>query len=177
MACAYIGIGSNKGKRIKNAKEALGHIREEMRVERVSSFYLTEPIEVYPVREGFSNGVNGKWFVNCVLQVTTNQEPRELLRTLLKIEGKMGRIRIKEKKISRIIDLDLLLYEEKIIKEKELTLPHPLLHKRRFVLAPLSEINPDVYHPLLKKPVKEILATLTDNHAVEKILRYEDMCS
>ena len=166
MACAYIGIGSNKGKRIENAKEALARIREEMRVEKVSSFYLTEPIKV-----------KGEWFVNCVLEVTTNQEPRELLRTLLKIEGKMGRIRIKEKKISRIIDLDLLLYEEKIIKEKELTLPHPLLHKRRFVLAPLTEINPDVYHPLFKKPIKEILAALTDNHAVEKILGPQDVCS
>lgn len=166
MACAYIGIGSNKGKRIKNAKEALDRIREEMRVEKVSSFYFTEPIKV-----------KGEWFVNCVLEVTTNQEPRELLRTLLKIEGRMGRRRTKEKKISRIIDLDLLLYEEKIIKEKELTLPHPLLHKRRFVLAPLTEINPEVYHPLLKKPIKEILAALTDNHAVEKILGHQDVCS
>ncbi|GAI50233.1 unnamed protein product, partial [marine sediment metagenome] len=66
MACAYIGIGSNKGKRIKNAKEALGRIKEEMRVEKVSSFYLTEPMKV-----------KGEWFVNCVLEVTTNQEPRE----------------------------------------------------------------------------------------------------
>ncbi len=166
MACAYIGIGSNKGNRIKNAKVALAHIREEMRVEKVSSFYLTEPIEI-----------KGECFINCVLEVITNQEPRKLLRTLLKIEGKMGRIRIKEKKRSRIIDLDLLLYEEKIIKEKELTLPHPLLHKRRFVLTPLTEINPDAYHPLLKKPVKEILAALADNHAVEKILGHQDMCS
>ncbi len=164
MASAYIAIGSNKGNRIKNAKEALRRIRQRIRVEKVSSFYLTEPIEV-----------KGEWFVNCVLEVTTNQEPRELLRTLLRIEGKMGRTRIKEKKISRIIDLDLLLYEERIIKGKELTLPHPLLHKRKFVLAPLTEINPDAYHPLLKKTVKEILAASTDNHAVERILRYEDV--
>ena len=166
MACAYIGIGSNKGNRIKNTKEALGRIREEMRIEKVSSFYLTEPIEV-----------KGKWFVNCVLEVITNQGPRKLIRTLLKIEEKMGRTRIKEKKTSRIIDLDLLLYEGKIIREKALTLPHPFLHKRRFVLVPLVEINPDIYHPLLKKSVKEILGALTDNHVVEKILGHQDMRS
>jgi len=159
MACAYIGIGSNKGKRIKNVREALDCIKKKMKIERISSLYLTEPIEV-----------KGEWFVNCALEVMTNKEPMQLLRTLLKIEEKMGRIRIKEKKISRIIDLDLLLYEEKILKEKELVLPHPSLHKRRFVLIPLNEINPDIYHPLLKKPVKEILASLTDNHVVEKIL-------
>lgn len=166
MARAYIGIGSNIAKRIKNVREALHYIKKEMKIERTSSLYLTEPIEV-----------KGGWFVNCVLEVITNQEPRELLRTLLKIEEKMGRIRMKEKKISRIIDLDLLLYEEEIIKEKELILPPSSLHKRRFVLAPLNEINPDVYHPLLKKPVKEILASLTDNQAVEKILEHENVCS
>ena len=164
MTCAYVAIGSNKGNRIKNVKEALGRIGEEVNIEKVSSFYFTEPIEV-----------TGEWFINCVLEATTNQEPRELLRTLLKIEGKMGRVRIKEKKISRLIDLDLLFYEEEIIKEKELTIPHPLLHQRRFVLIPLVEVNPDAYHPLLKKSVKEILETLTDNHIVERILRHEDM--
>ncbi len=166
MTCAYISLGSNQGNKISNAKKALDHIREEMKVEKVSSFYLTEPMQI-----------KGEWFLNCVLEVTTNQKPSELLITLLKIEGKMGRKRIKGKKISRIIDLDLLLYEEKIIKKKELTLPHPLLHKRRFVLAPLTEINPDIYHPLLKKPLKEILASLADNYVVEKILRHEGMCS
>ena len=98
MACAYIGIGSNKGKRIKNVREALDRIKKKMKIERISSLYLTEPIEV-----------KGEWFINCALEVMTNKEPVQLLRTLLKIDEKMGRIRIKEKKISRIIDLDLLL--------------------------------------------------------------------
>lgn len=159
MATAYIAIGSNKGKRIKNIKEALARIREEMRVEKTSSLYLTEPMEL-----------KGGWFVNCVLEAKTDKEPEELVRTLLKIEEKMGRIRIKEKKIPRVIDLDLLLYEERIMEEKDLILPHPSLHKRGFVLIPLNEINPDLYHPVLKKSVKEILQSLTDIKQVERII-------
>lgn len=159
MATAYIAIGSNKGKRIKNIKEALVRIREEMRVEKTSSLYLTEPMEL-----------KGGWFVNCVLEAKTDKEPEELVRTLLKIEEKMGRIRIKEKKIPRVIDLDLLFYEERIMEEKDLILPHPSLHKRGFVLIPLNEINPDLYHPVLKKSVKEILQSLTDIKQVERII-------
>lgn len=170
MATAYIAIGSNKGKRIKNVKEALGRIREEMKVEKTSSFYLTEPVELNPVREGFSNRVKGGWFVNCVLEIKTDKEPAELLRTLLKIEEEMGRIRIKEKKVPRVIDLDLLFYEERIMEEKDLILPHPSLHKRGFILISLDEINPDLYHPVLKKSVKEILQSLTDIKQVERII-------
>ena len=161
MARVYIGIGSNKGKRIKNINQALHYIREEMKIEKISSLYLTEPVEV-----------KGRWFVNCVLEAITDKKPEELLKVLLKIEKKMGRIRIKEKKISRVIDLDLLFYEEKIINEKHLILPHPSLHKRRFTLVPLNEINPALYHPVLKKSIKETLESLTDKHRVEKILGY-----
>jgi len=159
MARVYVGIGSNKGKRIKNVNQALHYIREEIKIEKISSFYLTEPVEV-----------KGGWFVNCVLEATTNKKPEELLKILLKIEKKMGRIRIKENKISRVIDLDLLFYEEEIIKEKDLILPHPSLHKRRFILIPLNEINPGLYHPVLKKSIKEILESLNDKYRVEKIL-------
>lgn len=167
MARVYIGIGSNKGKRIKNINQALNYIREEIKIEKVSSFYLTEPVEV-----------KGGWFVNCVLEATTDKKPEELLKTLLKIEKKIGRIRTKEKKISRVIDLDLLFYKEGIIKGKNLVLPHPSLHKRRFTLVPLNEINPDLYHPVLKKSIKETLESLTDKHKVEKILEhYEDVRS
>ena len=154
MCSVYIGLGSNKGKRIGNIKEALNHLKEKMEVEKVSSFYLTEPV-----------GIKGGWFVNCVLKVRTDNNPKKLLEILLEIEKRMGRIRTK-KKISRVIDLDLLFYEGKIIKEKDLTLPHPRLHKRRFVLIPLAEINPELYHPILKKSIKEILESLIDAHRV-----------
>lgn len=129
-----------------------------MEVKKVSSFYLTEPV-----------GIKGGWFVNCVLEVRTDSDPKKLLKILLEIEKRMGRIRTK-KKISRVIDLDLLFYKGKIIKEKDITLPHPRLHKRRFILIPLAEINPELYHPILKKSVKELLRSLTDEHRVEKIV-------
>jgi len=147
-------------------KQALDYIGEKMKIEKVSSLYLTEPI-----------GIKGGWFVNCVLEAITEEKPEELLETFLGIEKKMGRRRIKEKKISRVIDLDLLFYEEKIIKEKDLIIPHPSLHKRRFILTPLNEINPNFHHPVLKKSIKEILESLTDKHRVEKILEYKNVCN
>ena len=103
--------------------------------------------------------------MNCVLEVRTDNDPKKLLGILLEIEKRMGRTRTK-KKTSRVIDLDILFYEGKIIKEKDITLPHPRLHKRRFVLIPLAEINPELYHPILKKSIKEILESLTDEHRV-----------
>jgi 2-amino-4-hydroxy-6-hydroxymethyldihydropteridine diphosphokinase len=157
MPFVYIGLGSNKGDKVKNIREALKHLEKKIRVQKVSSFYLTEPV-----------GIKGEWFINCALEGKTEEEPREALNSLLQIEREMGRIRMARKE-ARIIDLDLLLYEEKIIHKNDLTLPHPRLHKRKFVLIPLLEINPHLYHPVLKKPLKEILKDLKDSHQVKKI--------
>jgi len=157
MPLVYIGLGSNKGDKVKNIREALKHLEKKIKVRRVSSFYLTEPVEV-----------KGEWFINCALEGETKEKPRDVLNTLLRIEKEMGRIRTGEKG-PRIIDLDLLLYEKKVIQEGDLTLPHPRLHKRKFVLIPLLEINSHLYHPVLKKPLKEILKTLKDSHLVKKI--------
>jgi 2-amino-4-hydroxy-6-hydroxymethyldihydropteridine diphosphokinase len=153
----YIGLGSNRGDRLKNLQDSLSHIKREIEVRRVSSFYLTEPV-----------GMKGNWFLNCVIEGETELAPNELMKTLLAIEKAMGRVR-KKKKEERIIDLDLLLYQGRMLKEKDLILPHPRLHKRGFVLVPLVEINPHLYHPVLKKTVKEILNGLKDSHRIEKL--------
>jgi len=115
MPLVYIGLGSNKGDKVKNIREALKHLEKKIKVRR-----------------------KGEWFINCALEGETKEEPRDVLNTLLQIEKEMGRIRTGEKG-PRIIDLDLLLYEKKIIQEGDLTLPHPRLHKRKFVLIPLLE--------------------------------------
>ena len=156
MSFIYLGIGSNKGNKLSNIKEALKYLKEKIQIIRVSSLYLTEPVDI-----------EGEWFINCVLEAKTEKQPLKALEELLKIEKKMGRVRTKEKR-PRIIDLDFLLYDDEIIEEEGLILPHPRLHTRRFVLIPLREINPYFFHPLLKKSVDEILKNLKDTHRVIK---------
>lgn len=156
MSVVYIGLGSNLGDRLKNLQNSVSHIKREITVRKVSSFYHTQPV-----------GMKGRWFLNCVLEGETELGPHRLMEALLAIEKKMGRT-TKKKKENRVIDLDLLLHDERVVKEKGLVLPHPRLHKRGFVLVPLVEINPDLYHPVLKKTVKEILNRLTDSHRIEK---------
>ena len=158
MPVVYIGLGSNKGDRLKNIEVALDHLKEKIVIEKISSFYLTEPV-----------GMKGRWFVNCVLEGKTEQSPEKLLDTLLQIEKRMGRIREK-KKNPRVIDLDLLLYEDAVVDKVDLIVPHPHLHKRRFALIPLVEINSHLVHPVLGKSLKEILKGLKDSHQVDKIL-------
>ena len=158
MPVVYLGLGSNKGDRLKNIEVALDHLKEKIVVEKISSFYLTEPV-----------GMKGRWFVNCVLEGKTEQSPEKLLDTLLQIEKRMGRIREK-KKNPRVIDLDLLLYEDAVVDKVDLIVPHPHLHKRRFALIPLVEINSHLVHPVLGKSLKEILKGLKDSHQVDKIL-------
>ncbi len=156
MTEIYIGLGTNTGKRLANIQTALKKLKDVISVEKVSSLYLTEPV-----------GVKGGWFVNCVVKGHTEKEPLELLQQLLKIEDEMGRVRGKREK--RTIDLDLLFYGKKIIEQKNLTVPHPRVHRRRFVLLPLAEINPELKHPLLKKSIQTLLDQLDDASRVEKI--------
>ena len=162
MSLVYIGLGSNLGDRLKNLQDSVSHIKREIRVRKVSSFYHTQPV-----------GMKGRWFLNCVLEGETELDPHQLMETLLAIEKEIGRRR-KKKKEDRIIDLDLLLHDERVLKEKGLVVPHPSLHKRGFVLVPLVEINPHLYHPALKRTVKEILNRLKDSHRIEKFFPREN---
>ena len=149
----FISIGSNIGEKLGNCLRAISLIDKEIGpVIRRSSFYKTEPV-------GYKDQ---DWFVNCIILIDTQLDPYELLSRLQKIESMMGR----EKGIRwgpRVIDLDIIMYEDVIIDEERLTIPHPLMHKRRFVLVPMSEIAPDLVHPVLKKSVKEILKSLPED--------------
>ena len=150
----YIGIGSNLGDRKANAIEAVERVSKlpTTRLVRASSLYESEPL-----------GDAKTWFVNSVIEIETELPADALLRRLKAIEKAMGRKRVKGKRWgSRVIDLDILLCDQEVVEKRSLRIPHPELHKRRFVLLPLAELAPHVVHPQLGQSVSTLLATVKD---------------
>jgi 2-amino-4-hydroxy-6-hydroxymethyldihydropteridine diphosphokinase len=154
---AYLGLGSNIGDRVANLMSAIQSLGKLGTVVSVSPLYETEPV-------GYADQ---PWFLNCALALKTYLAPEEVLDATLSIEGEMGRIRTVPKG-PRIIDLDILFWGDQVLDTPELTIPHPALHERRFVLAPLEEIAPDFRHPIRRKTVKEMLRELPEGYAVRK---------
>lgn len=149
MTLAYLSLGSNLGDREGQLQEAIRQLETLGRVVSVSSFYETEPVEM----------TDQPWFVNCAVALETDRTPNQLMSELLGIEKKMGRQRV-QKKGPRSIDLDILLFGNEVIDSPRLTIPHPAIQQRRFVLEPLAEIAPEAWHPVLGKTAGELLAEL-----------------
>ena len=158
---AYIGIGSNRGDRLGYCQKAADAIRhfQDTAVIRLSSFYETEPLEVS----------DQEWFINGAAAIRTALTPQELLSACQKVEQDLGRVRM-VRYGPRTIDLDLLLYGERIVSTDRLVLPHPQLHLRRFVLVPMVEIAPEAVHPVLHQTMAELLERVQDNHRVRGLL-------
>jgi len=149
---AFIGTGSNLGDRKANFLEAIDRIQKlpGTRIVKQSSLYESEPL-----------GDAKTWFVNAVIEIETECSADELLKRLKSIETAMGRKRVRGKRWgSRIIDLDILFFDSEIINKRNLKVPHPELQNRRFVLAPLSELAPQMIHPKLTSSISELLAAL-----------------
>ena len=150
MTVAYIGIGSNVGDRVENLRQALEHLDGIMSLERLSATYETAPRYV----------LDQPPFLNMAVGGDTPLEPLLLLEQLKKIEIDIGRVPTEERYGPRAIDLDILFYGSDVVNEPGLSIPHPLMAEREFVLRPLADIAPNFRHPVMGRSVAEILSLL-----------------
>lgn len=157
---AFIGLGSNLGDSAAELHEGFERLASAgCRVLRRSSVYRTEPVDAEP----------SLWFANAVVRVDFDGSPHQLLSRCQAIEAERGRARDRVRNAPRSLDLDLLLVEDVVLTSEELTLPHPRLHLRRFVLVPLAEIAPDALHPTMRRTARELLAACPDDSRVERL--------
>ncbi|MCA0154101.1 2-amino-4-hydroxy-6-hydroxymethyldihydropteridine diphosphokinase [Winogradskyella vincentii] len=159
----YIALGSNKGLKLQNLQSAIDAIFITVgAIEKISKVYNTPAF-----------GFEGEEFHNACIKVNTELKPKQLLKQLLKIEKDLGRKKSSSKGYeSREIDLDILFYEDEIVEQKSLIIPHPEMHNRRFVLEPLLDIAKDIAHPKLNKTVSELLGECSDNSKIEPINKW-----
>jgi 2-amino-4-hydroxy-6-hydroxymethyldihydropteridine diphosphokinase len=157
---AFIGIGSNVGDKTGNCRRAIAEISKYRQNGLIaqSSLYKTDPI-------GYTQQ---DWFINCVIEIETSFTAYELVHVLEDIEVSMGKKRT-FKWGPRIIDLDILFFNDEIIQGEELTVPHPEVQNRAFVLVPLREIAGDYIHPLMKKSISQLTAQLGGKQGIEKL--------
>ena len=156
-AVIYLSLGSNVGSREDNLANAIQLISDRMRMRKKSSVYDTAPVDIPQPR-----------FLNMACEVTSTLPAPGLLALLKGFELKLGRVP-GQSGLPRPIDIDILFYGDTVLKTPDLTIPHPRLAEREFVLAPLAEIAPDFVHPVLKKTISELLAVVAGKHDVVKL--------
>ncbi|HET6371020.1 MAG TPA: 2-amino-4-hydroxy-6-hydroxymethyldihydropteridine diphosphokinase [Nitrospiria bacterium] len=157
---AFLGIGSNLGDRKANCVQALTALKQNPAVSlrRVSSLYETEPLEYRP--QG--------WFYNAVVEIDTSLSAHALLAFCQQVEKGLGK-RVEVRKGPRTIDIDLLIFGDQVIQTPDLVVPHPMIPLRAFVLVPLSEIAPQLVHPVLGKTILELLAQIKQSQEIKKV--------
>jgi 2-amino-4-hydroxy-6-hydroxymethyldihydropteridine diphosphokinase len=162
MSVTYLLIGGNQGDRLKYLRSAVNMISQETgKIIRMSSVYETEPF-------GFQDK---NQFLNICIMVETDLSPYGTLENVSDIENSLGRNRKPDKYVSRNIDIDILFYDDLIINNPSLTIPHPEIHNRNFALVPMAEISPEYIHPVIGKTILSLLKESTDKH---NVVRFQD---
>jgi 2-amino-4-hydroxy-6-hydroxymethyldihydropteridine diphosphokinase len=154
---AFLGLGSNLGDRLATIGRAVERLAQTTCVVAQSALYETEPV----------GGPEQGWYVNAALHIETELEPEALLASCLEIERQFGRHR-RQRWAARTLDIDLLLYADRILATPGLSVPHPRLHERLFVLTPLADVAGDVPHPVLGLTVRELLKRCPDGSVVHR---------
>ncbi|MBN2599864.1 MAG: 2-amino-4-hydroxy-6-hydroxymethyldihydropteridine diphosphokinase [Candidatus Thermoplasmatota archaeon] len=159
MSVVFLGLGSNLGDKEGYIKQALRLLSQRCTIKKISHLYLTEPV----------GNTNQDWFLNGAVEIETDMEPKRLLSFLKTIERTLGRLKTL-KNGPRTIDLDILFYGNRIVKTKNLVIPHPSLQDRLFVLQPLMDLAPSFIHPVFNKSIQELY---TSHQGKEKVQLYQ----
>jgi 2-amino-4-hydroxy-6-hydroxymethyldihydropteridine diphosphokinase len=151
---AFISIGSNIGKPVGNCRKGISAIEDThgIHLKKTSKLYKTEPVDYK----------DQAWFINAVVEISTFLEPIQLFNSLKLIEKEAGRTEDGIRFGPRILDLDIIFFDDLVLETPDLIIPHPRMDNRRFVLKPLCDINPDFVHPVLQKTMRDLLENLTD---------------
>ena len=151
---AFISIGSNMADKIGNCRSAIESLArlERTLVIRTSPFYRTAPVDY----------LEQDWFINAAVKLQTDLDPFQLLKELLNIQRRAGRVKDPIRFGPRLIDLDIIFYDDAIIETADLAIPHPRMHKRAFVLQPICDIDPQLVHPVIQRQVQDLLQELDD---------------
>ena len=159
---AYLSVGSNLGPKLENCRNGIAALTESDHIRLIakSPIYRTEPVDYR----------DQDWFINCALKIETNLAPLRLLDRIETVEKGAGRVRNGVRYGPRILDLDIILYDNLVMNHERLTIPHPRMHKRRFVLKPIYDIDPDINHPLLKQTIGFLLKNLPESE--QRIIEY-----
>ena len=154
----FLSLGSNVGNRAAHIARAIAALNAAgVRVTRQSKLYRTEPV----------GAPRQQWFANCVVEAQTALLPRQLLHAIRRVEHALGRRRGSTERAPRKIDIDILLYAAARIRTRDLEIPHPRMHQRRFVLVPLAELAPELHHPVLKQTISSLVANTADRSQIQ----------
>ena len=157
---AHLSMGANMGDRKTNINKGIAFLTKIATICNTSPFYETQPVDF----------LDQEWFINIVVKIETRLDPFQLLNTLKTIEKKVGRKESSIRFRPRILDIDIIFFDKEIIHTPDLIIPHPRMHERCFVLQPLCDINPEIIHPILGRPVNSLLEDLND--PIQKVRKY-----